>query len=240
MKLERWRRQLKHEAGGTVMKRLDKTISLLLAAIVKKLLSRVISIERGKLTCRVALFRKRHKGSEEMDNKHDYIQCDEKRIVTKSEGSSIFTYDILEGNRSCRCPIRRLATNTAYNPHSIDINQTEQHQIGKNAITSNLHKASMDSVMNAIITKCEDIGRLIRELKSIDQAHYVKEAFAAIKIHLKSTDNATNLPSLPPVQQEMATAPSNKNIDQQRKFIKKNKGSESKTTTICKYHKYLT
>ncbi|GFT01360.1 hypothetical protein TNCV_3214951 [Trichonephila clavipes] len=112
-----------------------------------------------------------------------------------------------------------------HNP-SIDINQTEQHQMEKNAIISNLHKVSMDSVMNAIITEYEDIGRLIRELKSIDQAHYVKEAFAAIKIHLKSTDNATNLPSLPPVQQEMATAPSNKNIDQQRKFLKKNKGSK--------------
>ncbi|GFY74776.1 uncharacterized protein TNIN_439101 [Trichonephila inaurata madagascariensis] len=107
MKLERWHCQLKYEeAGGTIMKRLDKTISLLLAAIAKKLLSRVISIERGKLTSRVALIRKRHKGSEEMDSKYDYIQCDEKHIVTKSEGSSIFTYDILEGNRSCRCPIR--------------------------------------------------------------------------------------------------------------------------------------
>ncbi|GFS34382.1 hypothetical protein TNIN_406031 [Trichonephila inaurata madagascariensis] len=80
--------------------------------------------------------------------------------------------------------------------------------------------------MNAIITEYEDIGTLIRELKSIDQARNVKEAFAAIKIHSKSMDNATNLPSLPPLQQEIATAPSNKNIDQQRKFIKKNKGSK--------------
>ncbi|GFS82077.1 hypothetical protein TNCV_4505151 [Trichonephila clavipes] len=114
---------------------------------------------------------------------------------------------------------------TQHNP-SIDINNKEQHQIEKNAIISNLHKASMDSEMNTIVTKYENIGRLIREVKSIDQVRYLKEAFTAIEIHFKSLDNVTNLPSLPPVQQEMATVPSNKNIDQQRKFIKKNKGSK--------------
>ncbi|GFR32137.1 uncharacterized protein TNCT_499211 [Trichonephila clavata] len=115
MKLERKNRQLKYEeAGGTVMKRLDKTISLLLAAIAKKSLSRVISIERGKLTSRVALIRKRHKLSEEMGDKYDSVVADEKHIVTKSEGSSIF----LEGNRTSKEELnefcfRRLATNTA-------------------------------------------------------------------------------------------------------------------------------
>ncbi|GFS34380.1 uncharacterized protein TNIN_406041 [Trichonephila inaurata madagascariensis] len=59
MKLEQWHRQLKYEeAEGKVMKRLDKTISLLLAAIAKNLLSCVSSIERGKLTSRVALILK--------------------------------------------------------------------------------------------------------------------------------------------------------------------------------------
>ncbi|GFX73388.1 hypothetical protein TNCV_1470081 [Trichonephila clavipes] len=84
----------------------------------------------------------------------------------------------------------------------------------------------MDSEMNTIVSKYENIGRLIREVKSIDQVRYLKEAFTAIEIHFKSLDNVTNLPSLPPVQQEMATVPSNKNIDQQRKFIKKNNGSK--------------
>ncbi|GFQ84910.1 hypothetical protein TNCT_569501 [Trichonephila clavata] len=76
------------------MKRLDKNNLITLAAIVKKL-SPVISIECGKLTSRVALIRKRHKGSEETGDKYDYVQYDEKHIVAKSEGSSIFTYDIL-------------------------------------------------------------------------------------------------------------------------------------------------
>ncbi|GFT27775.1 uncharacterized protein NPIL_575441 [Nephila pilipes] len=107
MKLERWHRQIKYEeAGGTVMKRMDKTISLILKAIAKKLLSRIISIKRGKLTPRVALIRKRHKTSLEMGSEYGYIQCVKKHIVTKTQGESIFTYDIEEGDKTCQCTIR--------------------------------------------------------------------------------------------------------------------------------------
>ncbi|GFS31045.1 hypothetical protein TNIN_308421 [Trichonephila inaurata madagascariensis] len=86
------------------MKRLDKTNFITVGPPLRKsVISCYRSIERGKLTSRVALIRKRHKGSEEMDSKYDYIQCDEKHIVTKSEGSSIFPYEHSRRNRSCRC-----------------------------------------------------------------------------------------------------------------------------------------
>ncbi|GFY39255.1 c2H2-type domain-containing protein [Trichonephila inaurata madagascariensis] len=62
-----------------------------------------------------------------------------------------------------------------------------------------LVQASMDSEMNATITECKDLERCIKQLKSIDQVRYAKETIAALKIHLNSMDNATNLPSLPPV-----------------------------------------
>lgn len=61
------------ESGGTVIKRLDKSISLITNAIAKKLLGRIIAIERGKFTHRVALIRKRHDSSLKMDSNYDLV-----------------------------------------------------------------------------------------------------------------------------------------------------------------------
>ncbi|KFM77869.1 hypothetical protein X975_24101, partial [Stegodyphus mimosarum] len=74
MKIERWHRQLKYEeAGGTIIKRLDRSIAIITNAIAKKLLSRMISLERGKLTSRIMLIRKRHRNSLEMKNEYYFF-----------------------------------------------------------------------------------------------------------------------------------------------------------------------
>lgn len=107
MKLERWHRQLKfEEAGGTVMKRLDKAINIVNNAVAKKLLSRVISMERGKLTSRVALIRKKNKLSLEMDEEYNVTECNDKYIVSKIENSSMITYDVENLKRACNCGIK--------------------------------------------------------------------------------------------------------------------------------------
>lgn len=107
MKLERWHRQLKfEEAGGTVMKRLDKAIYIVNNAVAKKLLSRVINMERGKLTSRVALIRKKHKLSLEMEEEYDVIECNDKYIVSKIENSSVITYDVQKSKEVCNCRIK--------------------------------------------------------------------------------------------------------------------------------------
>lgn len=108
MKLERWHRQLKYEeTGGTVMKRLDKAIHVVLKAVTKKLLGRITAIERGKLTHRVRLIRKRHLISQGLDeNVYSVYKVKEHQwAVAKVEGSSIFTYDIGIGNKDCQCGI---------------------------------------------------------------------------------------------------------------------------------------
>ena len=81
MKLEQWHKQLKHEeAGGTKIKRLDKALNIVMNSCTKRLLGRLISIERGKLTKRVQLIRQRH--STKMDeNIYSIIQLDENKYV---------------------------------------------------------------------------------------------------------------------------------------------------------------
>ena len=107
MKLERWHRQLKYEeSGGTVVKRLDKAITTVTNAIAKKLLSRLISMERGKLTARVALIRKRHRSCLEMNENYSIVENGNKFVVMKSIGSSLITYDVEKTDENCSCPIK--------------------------------------------------------------------------------------------------------------------------------------
>ncbi|KFM69083.1 hypothetical protein X975_14697, partial [Stegodyphus mimosarum] len=107
MKIERWHRQLKYEeAGGTIIKRLDRSIAIITNAIAKKLLSRMISLERGKLTSRIMLIRKRHKNSLEMKNEYYFFDIGNKYTVTKTVQSTVYTYEVEKVNDSCSCPIR--------------------------------------------------------------------------------------------------------------------------------------
>ncbi|KAF8769946.1 hypothetical protein HNY73_017532 [Argiope bruennichi] len=109
MKLERWHRQIKYEeSGGIVMKRLDKSIAVITNAIAKKLLARVISIERGKLTHKMISIRKRHASSIEMkEDIYSSIQLNENTfIITKTIGESIFTYSVEKINATECCPIK--------------------------------------------------------------------------------------------------------------------------------------
>lgn len=46
--MERWHRSIKHEADGKIVKRLDKSLCLILSAPNTKLVNCVIALERGK------------------------------------------------------------------------------------------------------------------------------------------------------------------------------------------------
>ncbi|GBN83500.1 hypothetical protein AVEN_239908-1 [Araneus ventricosus] len=76
-------------------------------AVAKKLLSRIISMERGKLTHRVALIRKRHTTSNEMKENYSFVKMDENTyVVTKKVGPSLFTYNVEKTNFTCCCSIK--------------------------------------------------------------------------------------------------------------------------------------
>ncbi|GBN71370.1 hypothetical protein AVEN_149346-1 [Araneus ventricosus] len=106
MKLERWHQQIKYEeSGGTIMKRLDKSISIIMNSVAKKLLSRIMSSERGKLTHRMALIRKRQ--STKMAEGYSFVQLNETSyVITKEVGPSIFTYNVEKTNTTCCCNIK--------------------------------------------------------------------------------------------------------------------------------------
>ena len=83
-KLERWHKQIKHEeAGFTKIKRLDKALNIVIKTCAKRLLGRLISIERRNLIKRVQLIHQRH--STKMDeNISSIIQLEEnKYVITK-------------------------------------------------------------------------------------------------------------------------------------------------------------
>lgn len=109
MKLERWHRQIKYEeAGGRIIKRLDKSLSIVLGAIAKKQMGRLISIERSKLTARVALIRKRHKSSLILAENYTVLEMIPKEtwMVMKTVDSTIVSYTINYVQINCGCGIR--------------------------------------------------------------------------------------------------------------------------------------
>ena len=78
----------------------------------KRLLGRLISIERGKLTKRMQLIRQRH--STKMDeNIYSIIQLDEnKYVITKIVGKSeIQSYDVHLDDINCQCEIECIDCN---------------------------------------------------------------------------------------------------------------------------------
>ena len=93
--LERWHKQIKHEeAGFTKIKRLDKALNIVIKTCAKRLLGRLISIERRNLIKRVQLIHQRH--SIKMDeNISSIIQLEEnKYVITKIVGKNeIQSYD---------------------------------------------------------------------------------------------------------------------------------------------------
>lgn len=109
MKLERWHRQLKYEeAGGNAIKRLDRSISIVRSAVTKKLIGRVIAVERSKLTSRMAEIRKRHDASKQLFRgqvteleplKHWTVQS------SHSDAMYVKIYNVLF-LKNCDCSIR--------------------------------------------------------------------------------------------------------------------------------------
>ncbi|GFT68179.1 uncharacterized protein TNCV_373141 [Trichonephila clavipes] len=102
------------------MKRLDKSLSMVLNAISKKLTSRIITMERGKLTSETSTIRTWHqKSCSEMENYSAEQLEPAKWIVRKSIGNAIYTYEINKVN-DCDCPIRCVTCNICI--HSGDFN----------------------------------------------------------------------------------------------------------------------
>ncbi|GFT68512.1 uncharacterized protein NPIL_479411 [Nephila pilipes] len=218
MKLERWHCQIKYEeAGGTVMKRMDKTISLISKAIEKKLLSRIIGIE---LTPRIALIRKRHKTSLKMRDEYRYIQCIEKHIVTKTQGESIFIYGIEKVVKTCQCTIRGVRNaifafipsrvkhqwkqedlEHSYNNLVVDVNYNEKHGIEKDAIVSTLRNVSLDAEIQKSMTEWktvwDNVATRLKNATSVDKVRRIKRSMNPLKTSINSSFTTTNLSGLP-------------------------------------------
>ncbi|KFM68785.1 putative zinc finger transcription factor protein 17, partial [Stegodyphus mimosarum] len=107
MKVERWHRQLKYEeAGGTVIKRLDKSLHLVLTAVGKKLMGQIISVERPKLTSRIKEIRNKHEMSKFMADYELYeIKPKQAWIVSRSQKGLIHTNNVYF-EKHCNCNIR--------------------------------------------------------------------------------------------------------------------------------------
>ncbi|GFW28103.1 uncharacterized protein TNCV_2817821 [Trichonephila clavipes] len=105
MKLERWHRELKYEEGGG-LRRLDKSLSLVLKTISKKLMGRIISMERGKLTAKISTIRMRHETSCTVMQAYTAEELQPtKWIVYKTVDNGINTYEVNKV-KDCDCPIR--------------------------------------------------------------------------------------------------------------------------------------
>lgn len=110
MKVERWHRAIKHDEGdGKIIKRLDKSFCLILKALNTKLVNRVITLEKGKMTSKIKDINERHKRSENLNPEY-VIEIEEKKkwVVPseKSIGSAYLeTYDVVR-KESCACEIR--------------------------------------------------------------------------------------------------------------------------------------
>ncbi|GFV83682.1 uncharacterized protein TNCV_2554701 [Trichonephila clavipes] len=107
MKLERWHRELKYEeGGGKALRRLDKSLSLVLRTISKKLIGRMISMEWGKLTAKISTIRMRHeKSCKEMQAYTAEELQPTKWIIYKTVAKGINTYEVNKV-KDCDCPIR--------------------------------------------------------------------------------------------------------------------------------------
>ncbi|GFU38159.1 hypothetical protein NPIL_503961 [Nephila pilipes] len=169
---------------------MDKTISLILKAIAKKLLSRIISIERGKLTARVVLIRKRHKTSLEMGVN---------MVETRRE-------DLEHSNHN----------------FVADENYNEKNEIEKDAIVSTLHNVSLDAEIHNTVTLLKNLERSLKNVKSVDEVCRIKRTLIALERRVNSSERMTNLSGLPVAQRKVICAPSNKSIEQKRRFVKNN------------------
>ncbi|GFW49864.1 uncharacterized protein TNCV_1885271 [Trichonephila clavipes] len=171
MKLERWHRLLKYEEGnGKTIKRLDKSLSMVLNAISKKLTSRIITMERGKLTSKISTIRTRHqKSCSEMENYSAEQLEPAKWIVCKSIGNAIYTYEINKVN-DCDCPIRCVTCNICI--HSFNCNCVDYAV--KFTICKHIHYIcqkfpyTVENVSNeTTLTIDEDSNHLRREKEAI-------------------------------------------------------------------------
>ncbi|XP_042911251.1 uncharacterized protein [Parasteatoda tepidariorum] len=110
MKVERWHREIKYEeADGKVIKRLDKSISIVLNAINRKIIGRFMSMERSKLTSLHAQIRARHDAAKELPKQNVYVHSTtEWHVVSSRAGlstNSIETYTV-QKETACNCDIK--------------------------------------------------------------------------------------------------------------------------------------
>ena len=109
MKLERWHYAIKHgEADGKVIKRLDKSLCILLNALQTKFINRIISLEKGKLSSKIQEMNNRHCRSKQLDPNSIIVMEEDKKWIVPSEKSTskfLETYEI-KRKEVCACSIR--------------------------------------------------------------------------------------------------------------------------------------
>ncbi|KAF8789307.1 hypothetical protein HNY73_007251 [Argiope bruennichi] len=220
--LKRWHRQLKCEEGdGKVMKRMDKALSLVINAVAKKLLSRVISMERGKLTSKVAQIRKCHTSSNEMGSEYAFYNLENKIVITKPNGGLLISEsETIQDQENL---------DNENNLVIIENDPREKLEVEKSAIISHLQNEcskDFDSRKSKIVNQLKEV---LVKAQNWDSAYPLSDVEEKIKVlnacfdlSVASTSTAYLQNALP----ESSKSPANKNITKQRKFTIKKKSEK--------------
>ncbi|KAF8785819.1 hypothetical protein HNY73_011322 [Argiope bruennichi] len=211
------------ETGETIMKRLDKSIHVVLKAVTKKLLERIISIQRGKLTDRVSLVRKRHLVAQNLDEKiySVYKVKEHQWTVAKVEASSIFTYDInIEVNFFTKTDAASICSNADdvnEGELAIAINEHKELQsFGKSAIVNQLQRIDISAQKASLVLRLQNISNQIQALEALEDLNGAAELNKTLEIYLQTISSKRSLPS---ISDEVKNTPINKNMLVTKKIL---------------------
>ncbi|GFS64294.1 uncharacterized protein TNCV_3946081 [Trichonephila clavipes] len=226
MKLERWHRELKYEeGGGKALRRLDKSLSLVLRTISKKLMGRMISMERGKLTAKISTNRMRHETScKEMQAYTAEELQPTKWIIYKTVANGINTYEVNKV-KDCDCPIRCHKCQICIHPLTYEDSNRLRREKEKEAILKEKEKSVVHEEPTELVYEQVKINmQLLNNAINIANAEKIKRIDQDVKNLLQFMDISPFCSSLPSIQH----FPANKNIVQQRvqqksRYFKKQK-----------------
>lgn len=115
MKVESWHYAIKYdEADGRTIKRLDKSLNIVLNAVKTKIIGRIIALEKKKLSSKIKDKNDRHDRSK-MLSVENFSQEEEKWIAKSEKFTGMERYDIIF-KINCGCEIR---WNACENLHSL-------------------------------------------------------------------------------------------------------------------------
>ncbi|GFR30097.1 uncharacterized protein TNCT_591611 [Trichonephila clavata] len=238
MNLERWHRELKYKEGeGRVLRRLDKSLSLILNAVSKKLMGRLTPIERGKLTSKISTIRMRHdKSCNEIQGYSIEELTPIKWVVYKTVANGITTYEINKV-KDCDCPIRchtckicihSLACNCV--DYSVkftiyeDSNRLRREKVKGVILKEKEKSVVLEEPVELVYERVERNMQLVNDVKNMANAEHIKRFDQALKNFMKSIGVSPFCSSLSSIER----FPANKKIDQQRqrqelRYFKKQK-----------------